>query len=148
MGQRNRYRLPVELKCGHCRVYFTDNDTDSKETQQEAHVSEAHRDIWIADRMRAIEQEARWALEAETERDWATDPLAIEYRALLKEWWTIPVSNAALALSPSKERTLTGKGALVLTREFAWSAKRKALQVRAAGQLALTDRGTDYRFVA
>jgi len=63
-----------------------------------------------------IEKQARWAEQAGQVLDWATDPYAIEYRALMKEWWAMPGSDdlteAMLSVSPSRKRTLTAKGTI------------------------------------
>jgi hypothetical protein len=81
----------------------------------EEHLQVNHRPEVIASRMAAIEREAKWSHEYATrngeELDWATDPLAVEWRALMKEWWALPaVPDRAARLSPTYNRSLIGKG--------------------------------------
>lgn len=77
------------------------------------HVAETHRPETIATRMTEIEREAKWALDRNEELDWATDPLAVEWRALMKEWWALPaLKDRAARLSPTYNRSLLSKGVL------------------------------------
>ena len=102
-------RNPCGDKCDLCRQYVLHVDRD-------AHISTQHRAHFVASRMGDIEKQARWAEQAGQVLDWATDPYAIEYRALMKEWWAMPGSDdlteAMLSVSPSRKRTLTAKGTI------------------------------------
>jgi hypothetical protein len=70
----------------------------------------------IAQRMADIERDARWQHERQAKMatedvhaGWATDPLAIEWRRLMVEWWALPVvlPESIARLSPTYERMLT-----------------------------------------
>lgn len=85
------------------------------EQAREEHIRETHGPETIAARLTEIEREARWAqerAEAEgTELNWATDPLAVEYRALMRQWWALPPQKQHVhQLGPSYNRLLTSKG--------------------------------------
>jgi hypothetical protein len=80
------------------------------DTGEQAHRARAKA---IVRRMADIEREAR---NITTSDGWATDPLAIEYRALMREWWAlpIPIPHTLLAESPSAGRMLTSKSSIVV----------------------------------
>jgi hypothetical protein len=42
------------------------------------------REIW--ERVKEIEDHTRYI----GDEDWATHPIAVEYRSLLREWWSLP----------------------------------------------------------
>jgi hypothetical protein len=66
----------------------------------------------IVRRMADIEREARqYDITADDDRAWATHPLAVEYRALMCEWWAlpIPIPHRTIAESPSQGRMLTAR---------------------------------------
>jgi hypothetical protein len=80
--------------------------------QLEEHMQREHRARVVADRIGEIERDAAYYQRKGqlTEDDWRDHELAREYRALLREWWSLPVTGEDLEHSPSKNRTLTGKG--------------------------------------
>jgi hypothetical protein len=101
-------RYPCRVKCDHCR------QTLARE-EMEAHHNTEHRPLMIAIRMGELEREAKWSAQwaerSSTTLDWATDPHAVEYRALMREWWALPaIPEDAARRSPSLNRTLTSKG--------------------------------------
>ena len=66
---------------------------------------------YVACALARVEREARWAQNSLTDADWATHPLAIEYRRLMRAWWALPsVDWYALAESPTRNRLLSAKG--------------------------------------
>lgn len=67
----------------------------------------------IAQRMTDIEREAR---SITTSDEWATHPLAIEYRALMVEWWALPIAipHRVLEDSPSANRMLSSRSSIVV----------------------------------
>lgn len=84
---------------------------------REQHIAEKHGAEILATRMGEIEREAKWATDYATsqgeELDWATHPLAVEWRALMKAWWALPPQSEKVAsLSPTYGRSLISKGML------------------------------------
>ena len=82
---------------------------------RDQHIAEKHGPETIAVRLTEIEREAKWAQDyAEREGmelNWATDPLAVEYRALMRQWWALPPQKEKVhRLGPSYNRLLTSKG--------------------------------------
>lgn len=86
----------------------------------------------IIKRMMMLERQAR---RLPADADWQTDPIAVEYRRLLCDWWQLPSAEAMRALyvvpNPFRNRLLTGKGIVVdqtfdTTREAHKPSKEQA----------------------
>lgn len=57
-------------------------------TDIDNHIATDHMADVIFERMGDIERECKY--HTLTDDDWATHPLAVEYRALMRQWWTLP----------------------------------------------------------
>lgn len=114
----------VDVRCWRCgkvsprltaRVREELDAVTTAYERRDAHVRTKHRAKQIADQIRDIERSAAslWKHGQLTDDDWQCHELAVEYRALLREWWALPaVTVSDLGHSPSARRTLTGKGLL------------------------------------
>lgn len=82
-------------RCGHVSERLTARLREEREQQANSqnrlteHECTQHRPEHIVDRMIEVERESRYeAKEGRlTDADWRDHPLAVEYRALLREWW-------------------------------------------------------------
>jgi hypothetical protein len=128
--RRRRQRIETWFTCPYCsrrwegpllRWQGKDESTQAlyqaASDNRDAHMEREHHAETIATRMAEVEREAKWATEyaksQDEELDWATHPLAVEWRALMKAWWALPPQPPRVAaLSPTYNRSLLAKGVL------------------------------------
>lgn len=100
-----------------------------------AHERAFHPAHWIVRRLGELRQEVRG--ETLDTLDWQTDPRAIEYRALMREWWALPAIPIGVLLDRSSDPTPGW-----FTRD-----RNKLLKLaRLKGKRQLTIGSTHYRF--
>jgi hypothetical protein len=133
-GKRYAHRTDdgaYSVACGTCRTVsekLSERVTNEyrelkfQRRRMADHVEADHRPRVILDRISAIESHARalHRIEPFTDQDWRDHELAVEYRALMREWWALPAVSAEDVMhSPTLHRRLTantppadGEGAL------------------------------------
>ena len=103
------------------------------------HIAEVHKVRVMADRLKDIERQAAYEQKHGrlSDADWKDHPLAVEYRALVKQWWALPpLDPEDAAESPTWNRMLTAAGSSKAIRtpgerylDQAYAQRRKTVQM-------------------
>lgn len=123
MSRQAAYRS-TGIRCAYCC-----RDLDDWEAKRQ-HEQTAHRARWIVDRMDELSRDAARE-ERRTGRDFDhRSPEGVEYRALMREWWTLtpeqytPVLNGADARIPGPDyfraRTIARNATVALKACVGW----------------------------
>lgn len=140
----------ISQSCGKVSERLSARVRDEREAEiataaeMDAHIQAEHRPKIIIDRLSEIEREARYGMRHGQiiEADWQTHELAVEYRALMREWW------ARLTYDPTDvpltDYSLTSRGQ-AHAESFAAGRRKLIAQAKQSGLRRFTVGGTEYR---
>lgn len=130
--------------CGKVSPKLTARVREEYDTKQATiegmaeHVQQAHRAHVIRDRMEEIEQQAAYLERHGKELDIHGED-AREYRALMREWWTLPPADTTEALSGHHQSARDNTGWLTRGRN------KLIAKAKQTGQTVIVEGGCTYR---